>query len=150
MDLSEVFTAEVRGIQALFPEAHQALLNWGRWCRDRVGIFPSGIVPPAIYESINRQEWDKDGYGEEQDEPQRLPTTETAKAERPDLDPYNEKEAIALDEFLHTRFTWPYRRCLVVAYVLHDAHDYQYPSLSKCTHSEFLERLAGVLGGVNE
>ena len=147
MDLSEVFTAQVRALQAMYPAAHAALCNWAYWSRDRVGIGPSEYLPPnPVFAAIDRGEWDRDGYGEIEPEGWTPPpTTGEERADRAEQEPYNEREADALDVYLHSRFPWNVRKCLVAAYVSRTAPEQDFPGMARCSHEEFLNRLELVL-----
>jgi hypothetical protein len=52
VDEAELERIEVRAIQGLYPEAHQALTNLGRWWRDRRGIFPTQARPGMWDEAL--------------------------------------------------------------------------------------------------
>jgi hypothetical protein len=142
MDLSEVFVAQVRGLQAIYAEAHAALLNWGAWSLDRRGIFPT-MSPPGWAQQYRASE------GEEWGEEQATKAVEApVKAEAPDRPPYNEKAAIELDERLHAPGgpNTEQRRAIKIAYCSMDIPEYQFPSLSGCTSQDaYRERLEACL-----
>lgn len=138
MDLSEVFTAQVRGLQAIHAEAHRALLNWGLWSRDRRGMSPT-LQPSSTWDEFKRSE--VDDYGEEAAAPIIL--TVPAKPEYPELPPYDEKAAIELDERLHGPggLALELRRVLQMAYVTREIPETQFARLTGCPEHAFRERL---------
>lgn len=146
VDLSLIFTAEVRAIQGLYPLGHSKLRNWGAWSRDRSGIFPS-LSPPGLWEQCVVSKFGD--FADARDEPDRVEPEEPAKAERAETEPYDEKSAEELDELLHREFPYKIRKCLLVAYVTVSVPEGQFPALSCCTHADFLARLAQVLGRVD-
>src|SRR5688572_19740637 len=97
---AEIEREMVRAIQAMYPAEHQALENWGKWSRDRRGIFPAENPPPSpVYDTFSREEWDKQGYGEAAKDAvsdQRLEASDR-KAERAEDEPYDEKAGYELD-----------------------------------------------------
>jgi hypothetical protein len=148
----ELERAEIRAIQGLYPTAHQALMNWGRWSRDRRGIFPSENPPPsAIYDAINRSEWDKDGYGEVEADAERL-AVDDRKAERADTEPYDELKGYELDVRIHAARDMPeyFKSVLRVAYVTAEVPEDQFHKLCGyyCTAAQFREYLAQALAWV--
>lgn len=152
MDLSELFTAQVRGLQSLYPTAHRALTNWGLWSMDRAGIFPSLSAPSMWDQAIHSKFGD---FADEADDRAGYAEQTEFKAERIEQEPFDEKSANELDEWLHEgcgtedeRFPWSIRRCLIVAYVTREVPERDFPRLSKCGHDDFLARLESVLGAI--
>lgn len=149
VDMSEVFTARVRGLQAIYPEAHAALKNWGLWCLDLRGVFPGDIKPPRTYDVFDRGEWDRDGYGDEVGSiapPERL-RADDRKAERAEDLPHDPKTAFALDERLHAPGGLPVeiRATIRWAYASREIPENQYPGLAGCGPDAFCERLEAAL-----
>ncbi len=136
----DTFPLRVRALQDMYHQAHQALICWGAWSRDRRGIFPAEIACPSLWDNFKRDE--TDAYGDEDAAPAEVPH-ETAKAERADEEPYNELQGRSLDERLH----WPggpnqeIRRVLRIVYVMRDTHESLYPRAAGCSHDAFCERL---------
>jgi hypothetical protein len=146
MDLSEEFVLRVRGLQAIYPEAHAALLNWANWSRDRSGIFPRGVTPPSIWNEYDQEGAGKDGWGEEQEQ---MPPAEDVpvKAEAAEKLPYDEKAGTILDERLHGPggLGSDWRLVLKIAYVSRDLPESQFPRACGCPPHAFAERLESCL-----
>ena len=140
VDMSEVFTAQVRALQAMYPEAHEALVNWGRWSRDRRGIFPAE-GRTHIWDAFDRAEWDRTGYGDQEADEQRLEVGDR-KAERLEEE-YDEKAGFDLDERIHSPGGLPdYLRLVIrAAYVTRETPEDQFPNMCGCTPQAFMERL---------
>ena len=143
MDLSEVFTAQVRGLQAIYPEAHEALKNWAAWSRDRSGIFPAGITAPSLWDQFKRDE--NEDWGEEQ--PQVQVPEAPVKAEAAEKQPYDERAGVILDERIHGPGGLPeYQRLVLkVAYVSTALPEDQFPRACGCPPHAFTERLEAAL-----
>lgn len=113
-DMADLFPARVRGLQAIYPEAHLALLNWGAWSRHD-SERPQGIHSPTFYESAKIEEW-----GEKDDEDVVVvETSGPAKADARDEEPYNVTSGGDLDSRIHGAGGLPdfVRLVLRVAYV---------------------------------
>lgn len=135
-DLVDIFPARVRGLQAIYPEAHQALCNWAAWSRDRAGIFPAQIVPPPTWNEATSGL--PEGYAEEET---RADDGLQAKAERAEQEPYNELQGAALDQRINSGMLCPeVARSLVIAYVW-TIPEYQFPARAGCLPDHFCERL---------
>ena len=138
MDISDLFPARVRALQAIYPESHIALVNWGMWSRDRRGIFTVDVLPPPTWNEATSGL--PEGYadaGEKQDDGL------AAKSERAEDEPYDELRGHILDERLHHPGgpAQLIREALSVAYVRRDIHEAQYPRAAGCIQDQFLERL---------
>jgi hypothetical protein len=120
----EIFTAEVRGIQSLYPKAHKALLNWGVWSRDLSGVFPKEYAANGMWEQYSASKCDPDGWGEIQESiVQSLP----AKQERTEEPKADEKLGTQVDEWIHKdSFPAVWRNVVRAAYYYRVA-EFQYP-----------------------
>lgn len=141
----DIFTAQVRALQAIYPQAHAALVNWGRWSRDRAGIFPPDIKPPSIWEKA-----DPSKFGDfAEDGEQGLGVVEQAetKAERIEAEPYDEKAGTILDERIHAPggLSCEIRRAIRVAYVSRETMESQFPDYCGTTQDGYRERLETAL-----
>lgn len=150
-EAAELFTAEVRALQGIYPDGHKRLRNWGAWSRDRSGIFPT-LSPPGLWAEAICSKFDDfadEGDLKKAEEDKRYVTqTGDGKSERAETEPYDEKEANELDDFLHKRFPWNVRKCLMVAYVTLELPENQFPHHACCTHPTFLANLSLVLSEV--
>ena len=136
-DLADLFPARVRGLQAIYPEAHRALVNWGLWSRDRAGIFPVD-ARPSVWDQFKADE--NEAWGED-DAEKMVAETIPIKAERAEDGPYNELQGAILDERINSPMLGrDVSRALVVAYVW-VIPEYQYPSRGGCPPDHFCERL---------
>lgn len=149
-DLSdtEVFTARVRALQAIYAPEHGALQNWGAYSRDRYGIGPKD-GRNGMWDQFSAANCDPEGWGEEvSDKAGFAPQTAAAKADPSEREEYDEKSARILCERLHGPggINLEYRRVLKVAYVSRSVPEYQMPRLSNCsTPDEFCYRLECIL-----
>lgn len=137
----DLFTAEIRAIQSMYPEAHEALLNWGRWSRDRYGIGPRDArCSTWQYAKPDAPE----EYGE--DVPEALRTNAEVKAEGPDREPYDERLGVILDERMHGPggLGVEIRRVLRVTYCS-TIPEPQLPRECGCLPHAFKERLSAAL-----
>jgi hypothetical protein len=146
-DYAAAFTGEVRGIQSAYPQAHQALRNWGLWSRDRAGIFPC-ISRPSIWNEYAP----KVGDFAEENLDRELPRDEVVKQEMAETPDYSEKEAVELDEYMHgpEGLVYAIRKCLLVAYVSLEIPEDQFPKLAGVTHEGFLMSLTSALYRIQE
>ena len=147
---AEITRARIRALQALYPNAHATLENWGAWSRDRHGIFPPENPPPSpVYAVIDRSEWDRDGYGEveEQRVSEARMEAEDRKSERAEREEYDERLGTLLDERINDRALMPLylREAVKVAYVSREVPEDQFPRLAGCTEDAFCERLEACL-----
>ena len=91
----------VRALQAMYPESHQALTNWGKWIADCRGIKPAGIVSPGYWQDAPTSKWEHD---ETDTGPMfRVELGPIEKGDRPEEEPYNQGKAETLHDrmFLH-------------------------------------------------
>lgn len=141
------FTEHVRALQAIHSEAHEALLNWGRWSRDLKRVFP-----PGIPESPTFREATPSKFGDFADDSDLLRVevvaqTET-KAERSEEEPYDERSGALLDERIHGYGGLPIfiREVLKAAYVSREVPEEQFHRMAGCSRDAFRERLeAGLI-----
>lgn len=151
IDQSEIERHLVREVQGMYPKEHQALENWGRWSRDLRGVYPADIKPSRIYSEANREDWDKDGYGDVAltDEMKERLLAGDRKAERPEEEPHDPKTAAALDERIHGQGGLPdyLRSILRTAYVTREVPEHQFHKLCNppCMPATFRERLEDCL-----
>ena len=139
----DTFSAEVRAIQGLYPEAHQALANWGRWSMDRYMIGPKDARPS----------WTKnyraspEEYGEDIPEEQR--TQAERRAEGPEREPYDEKAATILSDRLEGPggLSIEIRRAIRATYCT-TLPENQLPREAGCLPDHFKERLSFALSFV--
>lgn len=137
------FVGRVRLIQEMHDRAHMALKNWGDWSADRRGIFPR-LSPPSLWNQFKRNELDE--YGDEQ-APTVVADAGPAKAEPVELRPYDERQALNLDERLHGYggLSLSVRQALRVAYVTREVPEDQFPRATGCNEDAFCERLMEAL-----
>lgn len=142
VDDFDMFPLRVRDLQARYQKAHEALLCWGNWSRDRRGLYPADSRP-SIWDQFKRDE--NEAWGDEDAE--KLVAEAPAKAERAEEEPYDELQGTIMDERLHLPGgpCLIVRQALVVAYVRRDIHESQYPRAAGCIQDQFLERLEGGL-----
>ena len=109
-DQFDLVTAQIRALQGIYQEPHDAYENWGAWCRDRC-IGPR----MARQHLLDQHDGDTEGYGEEG---VPIETQAPAKMERPQ-ETYDEKSAAILDERIHSPggLSVEVRRALRAAYV---------------------------------
>lgn len=146
IEAGEIFSARVRGLQAIYPEAHQALVNWGSWSRDRAGIFPPGIIPPGLWNEAVPSKFGDFADASDLERVEVVEQTE-AKAEAAEKEPYDEKQGALLDERIHGLggLAVYQREALRVAYVTREVPEDQFARLSGCTEDAFCERLEACL-----
>jgi hypothetical protein len=118
---------------------------------DLGGIFPS-LKPPAIWSEFNRGRCDPEGWGEEKDYDAhcriliKLPPAE--KADPIEKAPYDEKQALILDERIHGPGgpDKEVRLCIKTAYTTRAVPENQFWKLSGCSTPDiFCERLEAAL-----
>jgi hypothetical protein len=146
-----IFAGQVREIQAAFPEAHKALVQWGIWSRQRGGIFPT-ISSPSLWDLA--KPGDPSDWVEPPAEVERVEQTEV-KAEAANDEPCDEKTAEASDVLIHDQdFPTVWRRCLAAAYVTREVPEHLFPREASRTpphepkrisHDTFLLMLDGAL-----
>lgn len=101
VDTAELERIEVRAIQGLYPEAHQALENWGRWS------YWGDIGRPKDarnhqFDEAQKSKFDDFGEEKEYDAAERYqPNIVIVRAERVEEEPYDEKAALVLDARIH-------------------------------------------------
>lgn len=132
--IPDLFSLRVRGLQGIYSEAHQALINWGCWSRDRAGIFPAD-ARPSVWDQFKADE--NEAWGDVPEESKGP----AEKAERAEEDPYNELQGLILDERINSPLLCrDVSRALVVAYVW-TIPEYQMPARAGCLPDHFCERL---------
>lgn len=136
----------IRELQSTHDRAHQALMNWAKWSRDRRGIYPPGVVPPAIWNDAPVSKWEHEEIPEKT-ERQVLQAPE--KGDRPEEEEHDEKSAVILDERIHAPGGLPeyLRSVLNVAYITRYTPEDRFHKLviPSCQPSTFRERLAEAL-----
>jgi hypothetical protein len=141
----------IRDLQSQFHAAHEALANWGRWSRDKRGIYPPGVVPPAIWNDAPVSKWEIE---EEPDyDPYKKILTVAEKGDRQEEEDYDEKTAVMLDERIHGHggLSESLRSVLEVAYVTRYTPEDRMHRLCTppCQPHAFRERLAECLAFVS-
>ena len=135
-------TARIRALQAMYPEAHLSLRNWGIWSADRRGIFPT-LTKPGLWDQFKRSELDEYGEVKDDKETNVVPIRQEVKSEAAERLPYDERTGCALDERIHSAGGLPLevRIALRVAYVSRETPENQFPRFSGCGIDAFCERL---------
>jgi hypothetical protein len=144
MDLSDEIVIRIRSLQERYSTEHLALVNWGAWSRDRKTIGPRDSKPHIWQEAVQSK---FDDYGEDHAIPAERLAQADAKSERPEEDPYNEREGALLDERMHGPGGMPLylRQLLRVAYVSREVPEYQFPRACGCLPDTFCEGLESAL-----
>ena len=140
MNMADLFPARVRGLQAIYPEAHDALLNWGIYSRTR--YWPGPVdARPSIWDEFKPDE--NEPWGEVTKDTLKAEQEAPAKAERPDEEEYSERDGQILCERLHGPGGpgEEIMRTLHTAYVRRDIHESQYTNAAGCGQDAFCERL---------
>lgn len=143
-DSIDLFPARVRALQAMYHDAHQALVNWGLWSRDTKGMKPVEVSPPPTWREANTGL--PGGYADETVGPKDDGLE--AKPERAEDDPYDELRGFILDERMHGPGGLPMeiRNALKVAYVYRYVREEHYCRQAGCCQDAFCERLeAGLM-----
>lgn len=145
MDLSEVFPAQIRALQAMYPEAHQTLVNWAKWSRDRHKVYPPGVTPNPMWESFDSSK--VTDWGEEHAIPKERLAQADTKSEPHEKEDYDEKAGREIDERIHGYggLSVTIRDTLRVAYVSRYLPESQFPKAAGCSHDAFRERLEAAL-----
>jgi hypothetical protein len=150
--VSALICERIRSLRDTYPNADSALQNWAKWSRDRRGIYPPGVVPPAIWDDAPVSKWSHD---EELDyNPYQKLSIQTAeKGDRPEEEDYDEKTAVILDERIHGPggLSETLRSALEVAYVTRYTPEDRFHRLTNppCQPDTFRERLAECLAFVS-
>jgi hypothetical protein len=149
IDWRDLLTGHIRGIQDAYPQAHEALKDWGLWSSYRFGIYPR--MARSVIWNMGKQ--DHRDYADENDTGALTPEQKAAhaaaqgegKAEGPARIPFSERVAVEVDIRLHKDdFPAIWRRCLKTAYV-HRFPEYQWPSRARCGQTGFLMFFEGGL-----
>lgn len=136
IDPDQVFTGEVRSIQAAYPEAHEALGQWGLWNRWRFGLYPR-MSRPTIYHLGPRGKLEDYADDRDLEGVEIRPQVEVKPEGRPP-ERFNERLAVEVDCRVHKdNFPIIWRRCLRAAYV-YQVPEYQFPRQSRCGPQGFL------------
>ena len=141
----DLFTAQVRALQAIYGPAHQALLNWAAWAHD-LGKHPTALAAPAVWDLAPRSQW-----GDWADEQEKVEHSDAGKAEAAEKEEYDERLAEATNKTLHPgndSFPAVYRRVIRIAYYWR-IPEYQLPTQCRMDHDNFLRFLEGALQSVN-
>lgn len=135
----DILVGRIRAIQAAHLKAHQALVNWGDWCADKRGIFPS-LKPPSLWNQVKHSELDE--YGEEQAPAVSIVQPEV-KPELREMAPYDERTALVIDERIHGYggLGEYQRHALRAAYVSREIPEDQFPGACGCNADAYCERL---------
>lgn len=138
LDEQQIQAARIRELQSRYPQAHEALMNWGAWSRDRSGMYPA-ISQTHVFDQYVHDE--TEGYAEEGEGVTNPHAVIVTKAER-DSEDYDEKSAVALDARLHPDLAEYLRIVLRAAYVDGGPREGRWYVYANCsTPDQFLERL---------
>lgn len=136
----------IRALQDLYQAEHAALIQWGRWSRDRRGIYPPGVVPNPMWDAAPTSKWQFDAPEPEAEEYRPHIPFVAEKGDRPEDEDYDEKQAVALDERIHGPggLGEALRSCLEVAYVTRYVQEHRFHRLCSppCQPETFRDRLA--------
>ena len=140
MDMADLFPARVRGLQAIYPEAHRALVDWGVWSRTLVG-FERGIGRQGVWFQGKADE--NEAYGELEAEGEIQIVEAPACQERLDEEPEDGKRCYLLDERMHRPggLGTEVRNALKIAYIKRYIPEFQYPRAAGCSPDAFCERI---------
>ena len=141
--VSALICERIRSLRDAYPNADSALQNWAKWSRDRRGIYPAGIVAPAIYNEAPTNKWE---FDEPLDyNPYQHIHAAPEKGDRPEDEDYDERTAVALDERIHSPggLSETLRSALEVAYVTRYTPEDRFHRLTNppCQPDAFRERL---------
>jgi hypothetical protein len=119
----DTFTAEVRALQMLYRDAHQALTNWAAWSRDCAPPCGYGVKPSPIF-----REYRASDYEDIED----APTTAVeapVKAEAAEREPYDQTAAEVLNDRIHGPggLSTTLRQTIRVAYFMRGILERQMP-----------------------
>lgn len=145
LERQELEIARFRALQAIYAEAHAALVNWGKWSRDERGIRPVE-ARTSIYDQI--KEDDRAGWADEDDAQKPVyRITVRVKADRPEEESYDLKSAELLDIRMHAPggLSETVRHVLRVAYVWRDIPEHQFPNRCSCGWDGVVERMEEAL-----
>lgn len=137
----------VRDMQGRYSKEHRALVNFGRWCGDRRGVFPK---QPAcnLGPHYKPDTTDAEGYGDTEQAPQKVEPLEPRRPIPCDRLPYDEKTALILSDRMHQAggLSKEVLRSVKVAYVTREVPEEQFWKMAGCSHPDhFLERLETAL-----
>jgi hypothetical protein len=145
-----IFAGQVREIQAAFPLAHDALINWGAWSRDRQGIFPC-LARMSLWDEADTEKFED--FAEEGEQGAAVVPQAEVKAEAANDEPFMEREAVELDRLMHSPdFPAIWRKCIAAAYFAR-VLEYQLPREAtyirpremRLSHDSYLAFLDGAL-----
>lgn len=144
MDWQEIFAAQVRALQAMYPQAHRSFQDWASWSRD-TGVIPgltNHIKGPSFWDQYDPAN-DKEGWGDEiEAEPVHQPEIRAEAAEK---DPYDERRGEEIDRCIHhPDFPAVWRRVIKAAYYFR-LPEYQHPQACRLDPDNFLRFLEGAL-----
>lgn len=144
-DWRGLFAAQVRALQAIYPKAHESMLNWAIWSRD-LGHIPGKTNSiedgRGIWDMAAPSTWDD--WGDEQELPP-LPE-EMVRADRVERPPHDIKRGQETDATIHDDdFPAVWRKVLKAAYYFR-IPEYQYPQACRLDPDNYLRFLEGALG----
>lgn len=140
LEQNEIETIRIRMLQDRYPEAHEALKQWGEWSMDKRGIYPT-MSQPSMFDQFKRD--GSEGYADEANAV-IVVAVGPVKSEGPEHEDYDEKQAVRLDELMHGAGGLPeyVRVALKTAYATREVPEYQFPRFSNCsTMDQMIERL---------
>jgi hypothetical protein len=135
----DLFAAEIRALQSLYPQAHQALIQWGLWSMDDSEGKPKD----------GKQSWaefyrpGEGDFADESDVANAVKTDAPTRSEGPERVPYDEKQGYILDQRIHSPGgpSEEVRRTLRIAYATR-LHENQYARQAGCLPGRFKENLS--------
>jgi hypothetical protein len=144
-DLDTFYAERIRALQNSYPEAHDILVTWGKWSRDRHKVYPAGVSPKPMWEQAIQSNFDD--LGEDHDIPAERLAQADAKSEAPEREDYDEKTGREIDERIHAPggLGTSVRLAIKVAYVSRYLPEDQFPRAAGCSEDAFRERLEEAL-----
>jgi hypothetical protein len=127
-----VFAGQVREIQGQYPQAHQALMNWGNWSR-RLCIKPF-LCRPALWNMVkaDREEWGEEPKQKEDEIENQVDRKRSEPLQEVGRDPSEEpkpddKLGRAIDVLIHATEFPPALRNILRASYFTRVPEYQMP-----------------------
>lgn len=145
IDWRDVLTGEIRAIQSYYPQAHEALKDWGLWSRWRLSLYPR-LARSSIWHlgpSPKQEDFADDGEQGAGVVPQLEVKAEAAPVER-----FSERLAVEIDIRVHQdNFPPIWRRCVKAGYV-YRLPEYQWPQNARCGNQGFVMFLDAALNRI--
>jgi hypothetical protein len=144
----QVFAGQVREIQGHYPQAHQAMVNWGNWSR-RLNLKPF-LCRPALWNMVkaDREEWGEEQPEEQEERKRSEPLLEVGRDPNDQPKP-DDKLGYAIDILIHSQdFAAVWRVVLKAAYFTREIPEYQMPREADVGFDSFILFLDGALGHI--